>query len=288
MKKYLHYLTSLLLACVLATSCEKTTSNETITEQTLTNCFAYVSDFADGPAAYYSNMGFKVRLNYTKPSADITISGLKLTDGTAYPTFTITDLKFAIDKDGWIVLTGEDITPSIPGVAVSPAIGKFSMRLYQRIVGDRYNPAFCVEMTLDRRYTVVSAQSSQICFGTTKSISDTMAPFETKETEYSLSFNIDTRCVNIAVHKAQFMSKMPAMDIVLKNIPFIMQGSKAIFSIDNIVPESNNTPYPAFPISNLKGELDFGSGFDFEFDCAPTMFHGTVFHVAADCGYVPE
>lgn len=115
-----------------------------------------------------------------------------------------------------------------------------------------------------------------------------MAPFETKDTEYSLSFNIDTRCVNIAVHKAQFMSKMPAMDIVLKNIPFIMQGSKAIFSIDNIVPESNNTPYPAFPISNLKGEFDFGSGFDFEFDCAPTMFHGTVFHVAADCGYVPE
>lgn len=90
MKKYLHYLTSLLLACVLATSCEKTTSNETITEQTLTNCFAYVSDFADGPAAYYTNMGFKVRLNYTKPSADITISGLKLTDGTAYPTFPTT------------------------------------------------------------------------------------------------------------------------------------------------------------------------------------------------------
>lgn len=83
------------------------------------------------------------------------------------------------------------------------------------------------------------------------------------------------------------MEKMPAMDIVLKNIPFTMRGTTAYFEIDNIVPESNDTPYPAFRISNLKGELDFGAGLDLDFDCAPEMFGGAVFHISADCGFVP-
>lgn len=285
MKKYLHYLTSLVVACLLLTSCDDDNKgNQTITEQTLPNCFAYVTDIADGPAAYYTGLAYKVRLNYTEPSAEVTVSGLKLTDGTSYPSFTLSGLKFSIDKDGWIVLSGENLQPS--GIAASLDVSRFSMRLYQRIVGSAYSPAFSVSMNIDGRYSVSSAFASQACFGITTSKSSSFSTFETKETQYALAFNTETRCVTISIVKAQFMEKMPAMDIVLKNIPFTMRGTTAYFEIDNIVPESNNTPYPAFPISNLKGELDFGAGMDMTFDCTPSMFEGAVFNVTADCGFI--
>ena len=285
MKKYLHYLTAIVVACLLLASCDDNKGNQTITEQTLPNCFASVADIADGPAAYYSGLAYKVRRNYTEPSAEVTVSGLKLTDGTSYPSFTLSGLKFSIDKDGWIVLSGENLTPS--GVSSSLLVSRFSMRLYQRIVGNVYSPAFSVGMTIDGRYSVASAYASQGCFGTTTSTSESFATFQTKDTQYALAFNIETRCVTISIVKAQFMEKMPAMDIVLKNIPFTMRGTTAYFEIDNIVPESNDTPYPAFRISNLKGELDFGAGLDLDFDCAPEMFGGAVFHISADCGFVP-
>ncbi len=286
MKKYICYVVSLVAACLLAVSCgDNNNNNETITEQTLSNCFAYVSDIAEGPPAYITGMGYKVRLNYTAPSADVTISGLKLTDDTTYPSFTLSGLKFAIDKDGWIVLTGENLRPSVPGVAVSPVIGRFSMRLYQRVIGNTYSPAFCVSMTLDGRYSVVSSYPGQGCYGTTKSVATGMPAFETNSTQYALAFNTNTRCVTISIVNAQFMAQMPAMNIVLKNIPFVMRGTKAVFEIDNITPESNETPYPAFPISNLKGELDFGAGLDLSFDCTPVKFGGVVFNVTADCGF---
>ena len=53
MKKYICYVVSLVAACLLAVSCgDNNNNNETITEQTLSNCFAYVSDIAEGPSAY--------------------------------------------------------------------------------------------------------------------------------------------------------------------------------------------------------------------------------------------
>ena len=276
------------MSCMLAVSCGgDDDDNQTITEQTINGCFEYVTNIAEGPSAYYSGLGYKIRLNYSEAYGDVTISGLKLTDGTSYPTFTLSGLEFGIDKNGWIVLTGSNIMSSIPGLASQPVFSRVSVRLYQRVVGSSYSPAFCISMTVDGLYSILSANPSQVSFGTTVSAASGLADFSTTDSQYYLTFNPDTRCVTITIEKAQFISSMPAMDIVLKNIPFSIIGGKAVFSAESIVPESNNTPYPAFPISDLKGEFDFGGDFDLEFNCAPAMFEGTVFHVTADCGFTP-
>jgi len=288
MKKYLHYFASLFLCCMALTSCGNDDKVETITVQTLNNAFAHVTDIVDGTAAYYGNIRYEVRINYTNPSAQIAIAGLKLTDGTAFPQFVISGLKVAIDSKGWIEISGENITPQISGVSYIPTIGSIKMRIYQRYVGTDYTPAFCLSMTLDKKYTIVSSYVNQYCYGTTVCTAEKLPKFETIGTNYKLSFNIETRCVTITLKKAQFIAQMPAMDMVFKNIPFTLQGTKAVFSIDKLIPEQGDTPAAGFPITDLEGALDFGGNFEFGFKCTPAPMGGLVFDVkVVDGGFPP-
>ena len=288
MKKYLNYLSSLLLGCLLFASCNTETNNETITEQTLINAFAYVTNIADGTSIYTGNIGYKVRINYTKATADVTVAGLKLTDGTAFPQFTLADMKVVIDNKGWLVISGENMHPQVSGIASAIGIEKFQMRLYQRYIGSNYSPAFCTTMNIDHKYTIASSYLNQYCFGTTVSTPAKGDAFETKSTEYTFTFNIETRCVSIKMNNAQFIEKMPAMNIELKNIPFTIQGDKAVFSIANIHPEQAGTPWAGFPITDLSGTVDFGNGFDLGFTCTPAPMGGQVYKVTvADGGFMP-
>ncbi|MBO4943308.1 MAG: hypothetical protein J6C95_07745 [Muribaculaceae bacterium] len=287
MKKFLHYFATLLLGCLALASCSTEGKNETVTVQTFNNAFVHVNDIEGGTAAYYGNIRYEVRINYTQPSADITIAGLKLTDGTSFPQFVIQGLKVAIDSKGWLEITGENITPRISGVSSVPVIGKIRMRIYQRYIETDYLPAFSLSMSLDNKYSIVSSYVNQYCYGSTICSSDKGLRFETKNTTYKLSFNIETRCVTVTLNKAQFMAQMPAMDMVFKNIPFTLQGSKAVFSIDKLIPELGNTPAAGFPITDLEGSLDFGGDFKFGFTCTPATMGGMAFDVEVAKGGFP-
>lgn len=270
---------------VLLSSCSNNDDVDTITEQTIPGCFAYVTDIANGPSAYYTGLGYKIRLNYSAPSAEVTVSGLKLTDGTSLPTFTLSNLDFTIDKDGWVVVSGENLyTAPIYSSALSTIISRFKMRLYQRMLDQSYVPAISVNMTVDQQYSVVSTLPGQTCFGTTASTA-TGVDFKTTSTVYQMAFNTDTRCADLSIYGAQFMDRMPAMDIVIRNIPFRIENGKAVLEIASVTPESGGTPYPAFPITNLKGTMDFGGSFALDFNCTPAMFQGLVFSVSANLGF---
>lgn len=288
MKKFLHYFATFLIGLLALTSCDTEEKNETITVQGFNNAFAHVTNLNDGSSAYYGNIRYEVRINYTAPSAEITIAGLKLTDGTSFPQFVVSGLKVAIDSKGWIDITGENITPRIPGASYTPTIGKVRMRIYQRYIGTDYLPAFSMSMTLDKNYSIISSYVNQHCYGTTVVTAKGLPKFETKSTSYDLAFNIETRCVTITLKKAQFIGQMPAMDMVFRNIPFVLQGGKAVFGIENLVPEQGGTPAAGFPITDLSGSLDFSGAFEFSFTCTPAPMGGLKFNVnVAEGGFPP-
>lgn len=288
MNKFLNYFSMLLLGMLAMTSCSTETENETVTVQGFNNTFAYVTSLTDGTAAYYGNIRYEVRINYTRPSAEVLIAGLKLPDGTSFPQFSISGLKVAIDNKGWIEISGENITPGISGAAYTPNIGKFKMRIYQRYIETDYLPAFSMSMTLDKKYSIVSSYENQHCFGTTVSTAEGLPKFETQGTAYDLAFNVETRCVTITLKRAQFNDRMPAMDMVFKNIPFVIQGDKAVFSIENLIPEQGGTPAAGFPITNLSGSLGFSGNFNFGFTCTPAPMGGLKFNVeVVDGGFMP-
>ncbi len=81
---------------------------------------------------------------------------------------------------------------------------------------------------------------------------------------------MDTRRLEISMKQAKFVGNMPMrLDIVLKNIPFTISGTTARWNVDAITPEIGGTPYPAFPITDLAGEYDFGDGLQMKFYCEP-------------------
>lgn len=263
------------LVCLLAfTSCSSDNDSDTVTQQSFPDFFASVEDLSSGAQAVYSNMGFSVELNYTKMTAVIKISGLRLPDGTSYPTMTLQDIPWSIDNSGWKVIKGTNLVPSD---AISPALSfnSFEFKICERILDNDgqafYSPGVCVRFTIDSKYRILSSYTPQQLYGTATSVSAAdNSSFSSTATEYIVKYNTDTRLLTIVMNNARFASTMPmALNIELRNIPVSVRGTAFEFNVDAITPYIGETPFEAFPITALNGSFDPGKGLDFTFHCAP-------------------
>lgn len=282
MKKYIAILSLALIALMGATSCNDKNEADTITRTDFTSFFANVQNISTGVDACYSNVGYSVYLNYTKLTADVTISGLRLPDGTQYPTMTINNLPWNIDANGCKVVQGSNITPTIGGFANVPLIGNFTMNIFDRIITTdsgqpAYSPGVCVKMLINDRFSVTSSYSPQTLFGTTASKSETTGKtFTTGATSYQVKFNADTRRLTIMMNNARFAEEMTrGFNIELRDIPVTFRGTSLEFDVEAITPYIGDTPFEQFPITNLKGGFDMAKGLNFEFDCAPRTMPGS-------------
>ncbi len=282
MKKYIAILSLALIACVGAVSCSDNNEVDTITRTDLTNYFANVQNVSTGVDACYSNVGYSVLLNYSKLTADVTISGLRLPDGTQFPTMTIAGMPWNIDATGRKVIQATNLTPSIPGFANVPVVGSFTMTIFDRILtvdGGQavYSPGVCVKMLINDRFSVTSSYSPQQLFGTTASKSElTGSTFNTRATWYQVKFNPDTRRLTIVMNNARFAEEMTrGFNIELRDLPVTFKGTSMEFSVEAVTPYIGDTPFEQFPITNLKGSFDMSKGLNFEFDCAPRTMPGS-------------
>ncbi|MBO4977883.1 MAG: hypothetical protein J6C67_04100 [Muribaculaceae bacterium] len=281
MKKYIAILSLALLAAVGMTSCSDKNEVDTITRTDFTNFFANVQNVSNGVDACYSNVGYSVLLNYSKLTADVTITGLRLPDGTQYPTMTLTNMPWNIDATGRKVINGTNVSPSMPGFANVPLIGSFRMTIFDRILTSDngqavYSPGICVKMLIDSRYSVTSSFSPQQVFGTTTSKSDTDGSvFSTKATWYQVKFNADTRRLTIVMNNARFAQNMTrGFNIELRDMPVTFNGTSMEFDVAAITPYIGDTPFEQFPITDLKGKFDMAKGLEMEFDCTPRTMPG--------------
>ncbi len=289
MKKVLALLAGIIF--LISAGCTSTSdSGKTITEQAFPALFANVVDISQMASATYTGVGYQLRLNYTDLTADVVISGLRTPDGTAYPTISIKDIPWTIEKGAIIVAKGRNLTPEMSGFANVPLFSSFEMRLINRVANDKYIPGIVFSYTINNRFNVMSSYASQTMFATTvsKSTADN-SEYKSVQTVYELDFNVETGRLKITMRNSNFASGMPAFDIVLENIPFTFAGTKARWSIDAITPKIGNDPFAAFPITDLSGELDFADDFELEFNCNPVTMSGS-FEVEAEGSYtfVPE
>ena len=278
MKKFLRTLTALVVFCTMLSSCSSE-KDDVQTEQSINSCFEYVTDLSNGTEAYYENLGYAIRLNYTKNTAEIAILGLKLCDGTEYPTVVLNDLPFAFDQDGWININGKDVNPNIPGVAAKPLFNSVKVRLLHRMLETDYIPVFMVKITINHRYSITSAPNTQHIWGNTTSTDAEGTAFTTDKTVYRLNFNINTRTVNVLMGAASFIGGMPAMDIEMREIPFSVSGENVTFAKPFLTPYIGDTPYERFPITDVKGELVLDKGMELEFVCTPGSMGGSRYEV---------
>lgn len=289
MKSIVRFLAVAALSLVALCSCGDNKNNETVTEQALPGFFAIVDDLSNNATAVYSGLSYSVRLNYDKMEATVQISGLKLPDGTSYPTMTLPGLTWNVDKQGWRVIKGSAVTPSITGFATTPLFTNFELKLYDRVFDFSgtpvYSPGACVRYTIDSRYRVLSTFSPQVLYGETESVSASGKEFETEGVEYVVSYNADTRKLAISMNNARFEQGMPmALNIDLKNIDVTVTGSSLEFNVPSITPSIGDIPFTAFPITNLRGSFAPGDGLKFSFRCAPRTTEET-YDVTVDCGF---
>ena len=279
MKLYIKLLSLVAVMALSMTSCDKDNKdNPVITEQTFPSFYASVNDLSNGVSALYSNVSYLVYLNYSTMRAEVHISGLKLPDGTIYPTLKLTDIAWRIDSDQWKVISGKSLIPTVTGYDNLPMFSSFEMRIFERVLDNQgsayYSPGVSVTYTLDSRYRVASANPQQLLYGSTESTSASGKKFETNVTEYITAFNVDTRTLKISMNNAKFEEGMPmSLNIDLSNIP-----------VTSITPSIGGTPFEAFPITDLKGYIDPATGLHFTFHCDPRTTVES-YDVEVDCEF---
>lgn len=287
MKKVLRLLCAACICVCALSSCDNENDNPTITQQVFPNFFASVTNMAEGVGAVYSNISYGVILNYTDMTADVQINGLRLPDGTSYPAMTLSQIPWTIDKSGWKVIKGSNLTPSVSGI--SPVFNNFEFRIYERILDSEvpnvYSPGVFASFSIDSKYRVISTMSTQTLYGETESTSASGKEFDTHAIEYVVSFNTETRMLNITMNNARFEQDMPMnLNIELRNIPVTFTNSGMNFDVDAIIPSIGGTPFAAFPISNLRGYYNPGEGLEFSFRCDPRTTTES-YNVEVDCDF---
>lgn len=198
------------LSSALSSCNSKSDDVDTITEQSFLSCFGYVSDMSTATSRAYSDLSYKVQFNYTRMTANVYVSNLRLTDGSAYPTLCFADVPFTIEKSGWKVATAASIMPTASAFGPLPVCSSFTLRVLDRVDdSNNYVPGFFIRFIIDGKYAVASSYPDQLLVGTTKSTAEGVQPFETKESAYSVSLNFQTQpmTARILIKNAQFAPK---------------------------------------------------------------------------------
>ena len=256
-------------------------NDDTTRSATIMSCFASIEDATDHQTTGFTGLSYDIKLNYTKGTADVTVNNFKLPDGTEYPSVRLSDLKFSINKDGWIEITQSSVLAEAGGKSLQ--LSSVDIRLCDRPSSEGTLLGFFARYIVDAKYTVLSAASRQYQFGTTTSTSSS-GQYETTAVDYVFAFNAVEGTVNILMKNCRFVENMPAMNILLEKVPFTVSGNTASFNVSSIVPKIGDTPFPAFTITNLSGYYDFSTGFVASFKCTPETMP-LDFTVNIDCKY---
>lgn len=263
----------------MAASCTPS-SSDVVSTQTVSGCFTYSEDLTTGATKGVNGVGYSVELNYTKGTANVKITNLALADGVSYPTLTLKDMPFALSEKGWLTISGKDVAATPASAA--PVFNSVEFKMLERAVSNNYYFNIYGKLEVESRYSVLTAQNLQFEFGTTRSNSgsgENQISYETKDTDYALNFNIEKKTVSILMSQTRFVANMPAMDIVLPDVPFEVSGTMLVFDAANIIPTIGGTPYPGYAIEGLHGTLWLDRGMDMNFRCKPESMGGLEFSV---------
>ena len=271
------------LVLAFASSCSNE-KEENTNEFSIPLCYEYATDLQLGPTASYTGLNYVVSINYVKMSANVTVSGLRLPDGTAFPTFVIPDLDLKLNDQGWLKATGKERKIQISSVSGGLNLTNIEMGYFARHIGQELAPGYYLKFTAANRYRILSGQTQVKMTGDTESVNTvTGSEFETDASTYVVDINPELGMLNITIVRAQFSADMPNnLTITLPNIPYTVDEGKMKFGIASLIPTFGGDPFPAFPISNLDGELDLEEGLELEFGCT---FRGTLYRIDVDTWY---
>jgi hypothetical protein len=275
----------------IAMVCGLCSCNDNDTEQkatsTISKAYCYVIDKTTGEVTHAKDLTYVMDFNYTKLTADITISNLVLPNGESYGDFKIENIPFGYelkDSSYWEVCSTNNAT--VTGNYGTPSISSFTLKLLDRTNSstNEYVPGFYVSFT-SGNYIIQSAYAPFFLVGTTVSSAPGVDSYTSETTTYTVTLNHEAKTANIAINNARFHVRMPeGLNMDFKDIPFSYMSDGTIYlSADEVIPYINNVPYnEQYPISNLTATVSPTDGMDLQFTCT---FNNVPFSVKADVAY---
>lgn len=293
MKK--HFGLSLLFSVVFASAfiaC-KTESSDLVDDQALSHCLTVAKD-VNTRSQVISRLSFSAQFNYTNNTADLSIVGMVLpkagsVTGQALPKMSFSNLPWSYNKDGWKVIDVENVSPSILGVSEVPKFKDFEFMVLDVFDGENYMPGIFYDF--DVVFGDSDVEVNGCCMtGKTKSEADGVvycpeedaAVKEEQRPTYWVDFDFSDSKADIYIYNAKFLGNMPSLNMVFEDVDLSISAGEYVLSSESLIPTCAGVPFPSFPISKLKGTLDFSKGMSLEFHCD---FRGTDYTVNFDGKY---
>ncbi len=250
---------------------------------------APVGNTTDSDWSIYQGAAYTLLFNFTTNTCEIAVENLKYDSNVAAVSFTLSSIPLSSESNSTV--RGVNYTGPM---AFSDADGAThtikNIRLYclrdqSRVFSDETTatPTFQLSFTLDDTYKLRAMQYEDVFFGTTTStnINNTEEVAEGTTAQYKVSFNMlsssndfvsANRTLDLTIANPRFIPAMPSTikSMVFPNIPFKFTDNGFTFDLDALTPEIANTPYPAFPIRDLAGEVVSEKTFTLDFKCLST------------------
>jgi len=295
-------LPALAVASAALSACNSSDPGETITTQQLTPCYAVVTDLNTKTVSYCNEVTFKLDLNWTNATSQVTVSGLSA-GGTSLPAFNLPELPWRVNAESqW----GE-IKESIFSVTANYSdytITDFSLAWVDRLsmnsalglegVDMIYWPGTVYKMVIDGRYRIVGARAPFMFFGKTTSTGPDGKGWDNQKSYYQVALDFTHMTADIQINDARFVEQMPAQNMRFLTIPMTIDPETGIISIamdsdaelipNTVGTDGKYTPQPDFPIKALSAVIDPAKGMTIGFQC--NVRKAAVYNVTADTNYL--
>lgn len=293
MKKHILLALSAWMVCVLGLVSCKGESSDIVDDQTLGHCLTVAKD-VNTHAQVISRLSFAAQYNYNSNTVDLSVTGIVIpkagsVSGQAFPKMVFSGLPWAYNKDGWKVIEVKNVAPTITGVSETPKFTNLRFLLLDAFDGGIYTPGIMYKF--DVEYGESAVEINGCCMtGKTKSEAngsiycpeEDAALKEDQRPIYWVDFDFSTSKADLYIYNAKFLDRMPSLNMVFEGIDFSVANGEISLNSDALTPTCNGVPYPSFPISKLKGTVDFSKGMSLEFHCD---FRGTDYTVNFDGKY---
>ncbi len=296
MKKYL--LLSVLAAIFgfVATSCLGEVENpEYVTQQNFADCYAIAYDNQSNSSyTVTAPVTVYLRVNMTTQLCSVSISGLKNSDGTVMPQFSMVDMKWSTDETqmwGYVNVINPKVTAS---AGTAPAVSSMEFRWTNRVAMSKAlnmtDLSICnFNFVINNQLVVTGGCRTVIIAAETTSTTEGADPFVSLKPYYKITPDFAKKTATVNIYSAQFADRMPALNMDFANIPMTIDDAGNLnISAANLTPSIAGTPYPQFPISNLTLNYSPANSTNIlKFDC---MVMGKPYSVKAKMSFdaVPE
>lgn len=280
-------------ATAVLSSCNDSDPSGGTYESSLAQCLTYGQN-TNTFAQNFNKMSFSVKYEGSSDKMTLSVIGMVLPDaggnGISVPRMEINELRWQYNSQGWKVTKAENVIPVITGMSDVPVFKELNFCVADVFnANGGYSPGIQYDMVVS--YHGEEFRLVGCCMAGTTEVTapdgDKYSPESDQAVKnkpvYWVDFDFAESTADIHLYNAKFLSNMPALNLVFPDVPYTIDNGTIVLKAEAFNPMFGGVTNPAFPISGLKGTIDYtSSSMKLDFTC---NYRGADYTVKIDCKY---